>query len=354
MYLPLALRVQPRPAVLLAFAALLMMAPLFSAFSVCKAHAQSADTVAADLAFRVVDGTTGQGTHADRLTIAYLGVRQEPIIDIVPGGSAFVLDDVPLRERGRYIVAAWKDGVPYFFNRPARDLMAQEQTLHVFSTTTDRADVRISGMNLVLRRRETVVEFEVLLQIDNATKPQSTLHAPPSAFDLKLPDGVDRVEAVYHRGPDPISVPVTSLGDNRWGLDMGVVPGNNRIRLTAIVPWREGMEVPVGSNLALDAWSVLATPDWIVIDSRDLEPDPDTAQDNVKRMKGPVLDPGQSFRFILRGGEITAGATEEVFTTEAPENVDEEEEDGGIGGLPIAVVIALGVVIIAVVARRRR
>jgi hypothetical protein len=207
-------------------------------------------------------------------------------------------------------------------------------------------------MNLVLRRLETLVELEMMLQIGNRASPQVTLRDRPAAFHLRLPRGAEEVAAEYHRGADPVPVPVVDEGDGNWGLDMGVVPGNNRVRVTALVPWREGLEMQVGSDLPIDAWSLLVTPDWLEVDNRELEPDPD-ATPGIKRLIGPALDPGRVFRFVLRGGEITAGPTEEVFATEAPPPAAPAEEDGGIG-IPYLAIILCGLLVIVLVVRRRR
>ncbi|MCP4572202.1 MAG: hypothetical protein GY838_07595 [bacterium] len=320
--------------------------------SVSKAHAQSRDHDPQDVAISIIDGTTGEPTDAERLTLSYLLLRQDPVLDIEPDGSSFVLRDVPLRERGKYVLAVWKDGVPYFFSRNGKRLTEEEQVLHVFEATTDRAGVRITGLNLVVRRQESVLSLEYMLQLDNAASPQTTLKGDPGAFYLRMPAEASEVKAEYHRGADPIDVPVIDR-NGRWYLDMGVVPGNNRIRVTALMPWREGVEVPVGSDLSIDAWSVLATPEWLEIDNNDLEPDPNAAS-GIKRKVGRALAPGRDFRFILRGGEIATGDSEDLFATETPEPAATEPDDDGAGWLPVMGAAVLGIAVIVVLARRRK
>jgi len=321
----------------------------------CKAHAQTLEGDPQDVAIRIVDGTTGKPTDAERVTLSYMGTRQDPVLDTKPSGSSFVLRDVPLRERGQYALAVWKEGVPYFFSRSGRALTEEEQVLHVFSTTTDQQDVRITGLNLVIRREETVVYLIYMLQIDNAASPQTTLKDDPGAFHLRLPAGAREVAAEYHRGADPIDVPIADRGNGRWDLDMGVVPGNNRVQVEALVPWREGLEIPVGSDLAIDAWSILATPEWLEIDNRDLEPDPDATRSDMKRMVGRPLGPGRDFSFILRSGEVTADETEDVFATEAPAAAEPEPvAEEGANWLPVVGAAMLGIAVIVVLARRRR
>ena len=39
----------------------------------------------------------------------------------------------------------------------------------------------------------------------------------------------------------------------------------------AVVPWTESMNLPVGSNLPVAAWSVLASPEWLEVHSTDME-----------------------------------------------------------------------------------
>ena len=116
------------------------------------ALAQPAQGEPEDLAFRVVNMSTGEPGTIERLTISYIMVMPEIVIDTRPEGSSFEVRDVPVKEDGRYIIEAWAHGVPYFFSRKGRVLMAEEQELQIFDTTRivdDREirDIVIQGVD---------------------------------------------------------------------------------------------------------------------------------------------------------------------------------------------------------------
>ncbi len=74
-------------------------------------------------------------------------------------------------------------------------------TLDVFDTTTDRSAVHITGMTVIARHEESLLRLEVLLQVQNDTRPQATVVGTPGSFGLALPAALTDVAAEYHRGP---------------------------------------------------------------------------------------------------------------------------------------------------------
>ncbi len=320
-----------------------------------KILAQSAQGSPEDLDFKVVNVTSGQPGTIDRLEIHYSTQRLDPVLDIEPEGSEFTVPEVPIKDIGRYVITAWSGSVPYFWSIRGQQLIEGPVTLHVFDTIDDLDDVKISGLNLLFRKGESVVNLEYMLKVDNAARPQATVVGQPT-LELLVPVGAGGFQAQYTRGPEPIEVPVSKIGSNRVGLSVPLTTGQNQIRLVCTLPWQEGMTLPVGSNVAVESWSLLATPENLSIRSSELEPD--TSQDlpGYLRFLGPELEIGREFRIEVKS-HIPAGPEEDVFASDAPADLaaaaEGEEEKGG-NAFPLLLTIPVIVILIVIAARRRR
>ena len=77
----------------------------------------------------------------------------------------------------------------------------------------------------MIRRQESLVRLEYMLQIDNAAKPQVTVLGRPATFELALPRGVSDIEASYTRGPDPTPVTVHASGHRAAACAGSLDPG---------------------------------------------------------------------------------------------------------------------------------
>ncbi len=213
-------------------------------------------TVGATLA----QSTTGEPGLVDRLQIQYLSMRLEPVIDIRPTGSEFMVEAVPLRERGKYLVTAWFQNVPYYWDIKGQKLMTETTTLHVFETTDNLDTVSISGLTILFRKGSSLVNLEYMIRLENNNQPQRTVLGTGHTFALTLPVDAGNIAATYDRGPEPLPVPVTKLGDGRVGLQVPLTAGSTQVRVTANLPWQDSLEFPVGSNLAIADWGFMVSP----------------------------------------------------------------------------------------------
>ena len=175
---------------------ILSLALAVLALSSLSASAQSMSGEPSDLKFEVVNATTGEPATVDRTTIEYLRVRRNVILDFEPQGSSFIAPGVPIRESGRYIVAVWHEGVPYWWSMRGQQLLEQTTTLHIFDTTTDLTGVSIKGMNLILRRQDTLLNLEYMLQVDNIATPQKTVFDGVATFEINFPAGTSKLDRV--------------------------------------------------------------------------------------------------------------------------------------------------------------
>ena len=207
------------------------------------AMAQSVDAFPGDVRIEIINATTGDPGNCERLTIDYISARANNLVDLRPSDTIFTIASVPLIEGGKYVVTAWRQGVPYFFSYRGRDMTGDTLTLHVFDTTDQLQDVVITGMNLVVQRQETVLRLEYLLQVNNRTGPQYTVLGSPHTFTILVPPGSEDLTAEYHRGLDPVAIPFAWVDSGKLGLTVPLTWGPNKIHITAAVPWSEGMEL---------------------------------------------------------------------------------------------------------------
>ena len=358
--------VQPRPvrtesvrkaAVTWLFGVLLVTWAVGPGAGSCRA--QALDAPLYDLKFEVVNATTGEPGRVDRLEIAYFGAVLDRVLDVQPDGARFELPRVPIRESRPYLVTAWYRDVPYFWKLRGSKLIEGVTTLHVFDTSADLSAATIDGLTLMIKRGESLVDLEYLLNVDNSARPQVTLKDDPGTIELELPAGATQISAEYHRGPEPTPVKVEALG-GRYVLDAPLTSGSNRIRLRATVPWSEGMILPVVFNLPVAAWSLLATPENLDIQAFELEADLDNDIAGHIRLKGPALDAGRRFEIRLAGG-AAAGPGEDLFTTEAPADQEaaatdaaQTTADKGSSFPLVPVLVMLAIVVGLVLVRRRR
>lgn len=326
-------------------------------FCAASAVAQSYDAEPQDLEFEIVNATTGQPGTVEKMTIDYETERRNNVAEFNPEGSTFLARGVPVLEAGKYIITVWHQGVPYWWSKRGRDLTQGKVTLHVFDTTDALDNVMITGLNLVIRRQESLLNLEYMLQIMNVSSPQATILGRPSTFELALPSGATDIQASYNRGPDPMDIALGSPG-RRTALEVPLTPGTNQIRIVAVVPWAEGMEIPVGSNLPVNSWSVLASPEWLEVRSTDMEENDSEKVTGFRRFAGFPLDSGEAVDLRLGAGEKAAGPAEDLFTGDAPaEQADGEsssaDTEGGGMSLPLIFVGVLIIVVIIAAVRRR-
>jgi len=300
-----------------AVAVLALAAVLLAGATARPAAGQSVQGPPADLQFTVRDATTGQPATGERLTVAYVAGTLSTVVDTKPGGASFTATGVPIKDIGQYIVTLWYQGVPYWWQKRGAELLAGPVALDVFSLTEARDAVRIAGLNLIVRHVETVAELELMAEIANDTRPQSVVSRSAGTFTLSLPAGATALEATYLRGPDPTPVPVTLSGTTA-SLAMPLTPGSNRLRLTARAPWDRQLELPVGSDLAIDSWSVLTAPASVTVESAQLQAPDETSVPGFVRRAGPALGAGQTVNLALHAG-VAPGQPENLFDQSAPD-----------------------------------
>ncbi len=338
----------------------LLMALAGACLTASSSLAQNREGFSQPVTFKVHNATTRAPGAVQRLTIDYLTSRPNNIVDMRPSGSAFTIPAVPLRESGQYIVTAWWQDVPYWFSFRGREMAPDTLTLNVFDTTGDLKDVNMTGMNLVAQRQGDTVKLEYLLEIDNANAPQRTVLGPDFTLAMAIPAGTSELTATYSRGPDPTPILTTAIGGDQLGLTVPLTWGKNTIRLQCRTPWNEGLTLPVGFNIPLQAWSFLVAPAWTQVSAMGLEPDPAAAFKGYGRFRGPVIAADRQIELRLSGKEADTGPAGKIFTAESDSNGGEVAQQLPQSSstrthlpVPLILVLALIVLILLFVANRR-
>lgn len=275
----------------------------------------------ADVIFRSIDGTTGQPCVLDRLQLNERTIELKELVDTEPSRAVFTLRDVPLVDGRAYLATAWFDKVPYYFEFRGRFLDQDTNTVHVFQTTGDLQDVAVGGLSLIFKKAGELVNYEMLIEIDNQNRPQRTIAG--TGIDLLLPVGATAIEATVHRGLEPQPAR-TVVNGNRLSIEAPLTPGRTRLQVRCRAEWRPGFEIPVECNLPIRAWSLMGSPDYLEYVSFELESDPDNKLPGVARFVGPPLDAGRSIAVRV---DLPAGAAPEteIFSASAP--ADEPQQD---------------------------
>ena len=312
-----------------------------------------------DIVFRSINATTGEPCTLDRLLLQESTMTMDEVGRIEPLGSIFTIDDVRLVDARSYVVTAWFEEVPYYWEFRGRFIDQDTNTIHVFSTTAEAEGVVVSGLNVILKKQDSLASLEYVLQLDNRIMPQATVVNDLASFEMMFPAAATAIEAVCIRGPNGTPVETRALGDRRLGLKIPLTPGRNRIQIKALLEWQPNLEIPVGSSLPVEAWSLLGSPEYLEFQSFDLEPDPDNTVPGMCRFIGPALEAGRTV--VVRVDSNPPPAVEgDLFSrpdsaTQATESPATPRSRGWRSPVPPALLALAAVLIVSLgILQRRR
>ncbi len=326
-------------------------------FATGLATGQSVDTIPLDIDIEIINATTGEPGTIDKLVLQYSTLRLEPVFDLEPSGSRFMVPQTPVKDRGKYILTAWKDDVPYYWSLRGRNLKEKPLKLHIFDTASGLDDVAIVGLNLLIRKTQSMLELEYLIQVENTVRPQVSLVGEPSV-SIALPSGVRNATLSYGNGPSLMEMEITNFSGDAALLTVPITTGRNPMRLKTTVTWSEGMTIPMSSNVPITQWSLIASPTNLDIQAFDLVSADIAGDSGHLHFKGPAIAAGESFSFLMT---TLSGSSEEedlfTQTTDTDQKNDhksakkEEDEDSSF---PFVAFTPILIIIIVMAARRRR
>lgn len=255
-----------------------------------------------DVVVRVINGTTRAEGRAESVTLLETGPNRQPLASARDVTGQVVLRRLFLDETGTYLVQAESDGTPYFAQATGHDLAAGPLTIYVFETTTDRAGVTVSELNLHVRRAESDLQLEYLITITNDASPQRTVLPDPTSFELLLPDGAVGAAFEVLSGAAPQkTAAVAGQAPGRAALAVPLRSGVTRLRVTTSLPYNGRAHLALAASLPVTQLTLLASPADLRIDGDFTDAGEDTAT-GCRLWAGPALEADRELRWTVQGG----------------------------------------------------
>jgi len=270
------------------------------------------DKLRADLTVRVINATTNQPARAERVLIREPGAVMTTVAEGFHVDGAITFPQVEIYNYKPYIVSTWVDGVDYHVeHRGQAFLDGEAATVYAFELSADPAGLVVTGLNVLVRRREEAYSLEYVLQVDNQTRPQRTLTAASLPVQLALPAGIEQVDVQVSRGPDPLTARLQPTATGLHGVPVALPPGPARVAVRGVVNG-DRLEFNVGLNLAADTWSLLVWPAELEVGSFDLDRDRENRYSEFDRWIGRPLTAGQQVRVTVDLPHAIATATDTI------------------------------------------
>ncbi len=306
-----------------------------------------------DVTVEIVNGTDRQPGRADLVAISELEATGRQLDSTRDVTGQVVFAQLQLDAAKQYLIHAQAGGVDYYARRSGADLAREQAIVYTFSHSSSLDGVTISGMNVVLRRRESTLAIEYILTIENQARPQVTVVPDPATLELAFPAGCGAFKAENLRGPEP--TPVASRPGSSaefTGFALNLIPGSTQVRVTTTVHYGGELGLPIGANLPVTEWSLLAFPPDLEIIHAEFSPGTINEARSYRRFVGSPLDAGRVLQ-VLVGGGTPPKVAERVFTQASDGDPEAAAAGGesalGIGFGQIAVVLVLALLAAVVV-----
>ncbi|MEZ4386805.1 MAG: hypothetical protein R3D98_04385 [Candidatus Krumholzibacteriia bacterium] len=249
---------------------------------------------ATDLVVKVVQAGDDRPVTAERVMVRAQGALLVTLAEAenVHGEVTFGGVEVVLPQS--YVVSAWVEGVGYHVRHTGQQFAdGKAAVVHAFAQTDLTEGLRVTGMNLVVRRREGGFGFEAIVNVDNQSRPQRTVAADAMGVRLALPRGLAQITVEVDDGPEPFPATLRPAGD-LTGVVAAVPPGQARITVSGYVAADAELEFTAACNLPVDAWSLMTWPADLRVDSFDMQADTEHDYAGFGRWRGRPLDPGRT------------------------------------------------------------
>jgi len=328
-----------------------------------SAPAQDAilERLEADATVRVELGTTGRTAIAERVIIREVGALMTTVAEAVNVDGEVTFENLMVFNFKPYIVSAWVDGVAYHAKPKGQTFLnGATVVINAFEQTSDLSGLSVTGMNVVVRAQEGEYDFEYIVTVDNASRPQRTISAAALPVQLALPIGLRDIEVEVDNGPDPLTAQLRSAGGGLTGVATALTPGEARITVRGSLPLAsEGepanrIEFSVAANLAVPKWSLLVWPASLEVRSFDLDQDRDNNYTEFSRWFGEPLQPGRTIDITVAAATVT-GETAPVFSSQDEEvAAPRTQRAAKKRGVPWLTIVSAVILLSAYVVWRRR
>ena len=269
----------------------------------------SSPALAATLQGRVVNGTTGETTSADR--VALYDVTKpagEPVASASDVDGDFVLEGIPDAAAAHFRLEVERDGRVFPQAIPGFD---QPIDAYVYETTDDASAVALIRHHVIFTRDPEHLQVTEFMEFDNRTDPPMVISAAARPMRVHLAHDVHGAPtASIWGGGVPVDVPLLPTdGPQVVGLDTELLPGSTRVVVRYLVheenqafTWSSQSLVPTEER------RVLVNPTDIVVDAEGFIPT-DPAIEDYATYAGLATGPGDAWVVNLSGGAaVAAGA----------------------------------------------
>ncbi len=276
----------------------LAMAMLVLLTGVASAQDAVLDPQTCSVTVKLVNGTTGASGEAERVELRETGVEMRLLASAENVVGEITFPGVALLNFRKYLAVATSGGVAYRAQLVGQKFLDGEAvTVHVFDQTELLEGVRVSGMNVVVRRQSTGCELEYILTVENDARPQRTIAAAAVPVGLVLPK-LTAVTAEVYRGPAAEPAEIATGPNGLAGPRVALVPGTTRMVIKGFWETPGPARLDVGCRLPVAAWSLMVSPATLAVVAPDLSRDAGDYP-GFARLRGPALVSGQTIRVEL-------------------------------------------------------
>ncbi len=305
----------------------------------------------ADVTVTITNGTTGKPGTADRVEVREIGYAMRLLASADNVKGQIVFPNVELLSFRPYLATAIRNGVPYQARMNGQNFLDGEAlTVYVFDETDDLDGVTITGLNAVLRRRGAGYELEYVMTIENKMRPQKTVSAAAVPVRMLMPAGVANLQGQVFRGPESEPITLQATADGFTGSAIALPPGGTRITATGFLAAAGKAHVDIACNLPVEAWSLLVSPQDLVVACAELNRNNDDEYPTYTRYRGAALAAGQRVPVDVNVAPGVGQATD-VFagadTGTTPAGALPSTGDDADGGFPWAVILGVSVALVA-------
>lgn len=324
------------------------------ALNPAASQTETPERLPTDATIRIVNGTTGEPGRAERLLLREPGAILRTIAERHDVEGAVTFTGLMMHGFSPYIATAWIDGVAYHAQQNGQDFQqGRELVVYGFEQTDSLAGLAISGLNVVVRERLEGFSFESIVIVENKSRPQRTIAAEALPVQLSLPPDLQRREVEISGGPDGRTAELRPVDRGLEAIAVALPPGQARIIVRGLLPDTGRFAFDVAANLPVEAWSLLAWPAELPVQSSDLELDRENSYAEFSRWLGKPLRPDQTVRITIDRTPSPVELTDDA-APEKPQQIEAKrpaERRFFPWRTAAAVVILLGIYVIW---RRRR
>lgn len=266
---------------------------------------------AATLEGRIVNGTTGEPAHADR--VALFDVTQtgaEPVAEALDIDGSFTLTGIPEAAAAHFRLQIWTGDKEFTQHITSFDT---PMDVFVYDMTDDTAGVVLLRHHLIFTRDPEHIQITEFFEFDNRNDPPRVIsaNALPMRFHFEHDIHGEATASLMGTGV-PVDVDMVPTDESMvMGLATELPPGATRVVVRYLV--HEDNRTMVWASRSLfstEERRVFVSPTDIVVEAGEMIPT-DSVIDDYAAYAGLVSAPGDEWVVNLSGGSAAAATADD-------------------------------------------